>query len=183
MVRGLENLPTSECVLVANHASYLDGILVVAALSRQFSFVAKRELKEQFIPRVYLESIGTEFVERFDFEQGVEDVQRLQAMLRAGRSLLFFPEGTFQRAPGLLPFRMGAFAVAAQADVPIVPMSIRGTRTILRDGQWFPRRGVISITLGVPIPPEGTDWSAALKLRNAARAEILHHCGEPDLAG
>lgn len=181
--RGMENLPAGACVLVANHASYLDGILVVAALSRQFSFVAKRELQEQFIPGVYLRSIGTEFVERFDLEQSVEDVKRLLEMLRAGRSLFFFAEGTFYRAPGLLPFRMGAFAVAAQAGVPIVPMTIRGTRVILRDGQWFPRRGAVSITIGKPLLPEGTDWSAALKLRNAARAEILRHCGEPDSAG
>ena len=183
LVRGVENLPTSACVLVVNHASYLDGILVVAALSRQFSFVAKCELKEQFIPRVYLEHIGTEFVERFEFERSVEDVKRLLEVTRAGQSLIFFPEGTFCRAPGLLPFRMGAFAVAAQAGVPVVPMTIRGTRVILRDGQWFPRRGTISITIGVPIHPEGTDWPAAVKLRNAARAEILRHCGEPDLAG
>ncbi len=180
-VRGVENLPAGACVVVANHASYLDGILAVAALSRQFSFVAKRELQGQFIPRVYLESIGTEFVERFDLEQSVEDLQRLQTTLHTGHSLLFFPEGTFQRAAGLLPFRMGAFAIAAQAGVPVVPMTIHGTRVILRDGQWFPRRGAISITLGAPISPEGTDWSAALKLRNAARAEILRLCGETDL--
>ncbi len=182
LVRGVENLPTGACVLVANHASYLDGILVVAALSRQFSFVAKRELKDQFIPRIYLQHIGTEFVERFEFEGSVEGVKRLLERMQAGQSLIFFPEGTFYRAPGLLPFRMGAFVIAAQAGVPIVPMTIRGSRTVLRDGQWFPRRGAISITLGVPILPDGTDWAAALKLRNTARAEILRHCGEPDVA-
>jgi 1-acyl-sn-glycerol-3-phosphate acyltransferase len=183
VVRGMENLPAGPCVVATNHASYLDGILVVAALSRQFTFVAKRELKDQFIPGVYLRRIGAEFVERFDFEQSVEDAKRLLGVLRAGRSLIFFPEGTFHRAPGLLPFRMGAFAIAAQAGVPIVPMTIRGTRAVLRNGRWFPRRGAISVTLGAPIPPEGTDWAAALKLRNAARAEILRRCGEPDSGG
>ncbi len=181
-VSGVDKLPDGACVVVANHASYLDGILLVAALSRPFSFVAKGELREQFIPRVYLQHIGTEFVARFDLAQSVEDLQRLHATLRVGQSLIFFPEGTFQRAAGLLPFRMGAFTIAAQAGVPVVPMTIRGTRVILRDGHWFPRRGAISITLGVPISPEGTDWAAALKLRNAARAEILRHCGEADLA-
>ncbi len=180
LVRGVENLPTRACVLVVNHASYLDGILLVATLSRQFSFVSKRELKKQFIPRVYLQHIGSEFVERFDFERSVEDVKRLLEIIRGGQSLIFFPEGTFNRAPGLLPFRMGAFTIAAQAGAPIVPMTIRGTRVILRDGQWFPRRGTISITIGIPLIPEGTDWPAAIKLRNTARAEILRHCGEPD---
>ncbi|MFZ5594620.1 MAG: AMP-binding protein [Pseudomonadota bacterium] len=182
LVRGTENLPPGACVLVANHASYLDGILLVAALPRQYSFVAKRELKEQFIPRIYLRHIGSEFVERFEFERGVEDVKRLLETLRAGQPLIFFPEGTFQRTAGLLPFRMGAFVVAAQAGSPVVPVTIRGTRAILRADQWFPRRGAIIITIDEPIRPEGTDWSAALRLRDAARTEILRHCGEADLS-
>jgi 1-acyl-sn-glycerol-3-phosphate acyltransferase len=182
LVRGVENVPVGACVMVANHASYLDGILTVAALSRQFSFVAKAELKTRFISRIYLQHIGTQFVERFEFEQSVKDLKRLVGILRAGQSLIFFPEGTFSRAPGLMPFRMGAFVIAAQVGAPIVPMAIRGTRDILRDGQWFPRRGAISITIGEPIIPEGTDWLAAIKLRNNARAEILRYGGEPDLA-
>lgn len=181
LVRGTENLPPGACVLVANHASYLDGILLVAALPRQYSFVAKRELKDRFIPRIYLRHIGTEFVERFEFERGVEDVKRLLQSLRGGRSLIFFPEGTFQRTAGLLPFRMGAFVIAAQAGAPVVPVTIRGTRAILHADQWFPRRGAISITVGAPILPEGTDWPVAIALRDAARAEILRHCSEADL--
>jgi 1-acyl-sn-glycerol-3-phosphate acyltransferase len=83
--------------------------------------------------------------------------------------------------PGLMPFRMGAFVTAAQAGVPVVPIAIRGTRSILRSEQWLPRRGVISITINSPIAPQGNDWSAAIKLRDAARADILHFCGEPEL--
>ncbi len=78
---------------------------------------------------------------------------------------------------------MGAFAIAAQAGVPVVPMTLRGARLMLRDRQWFPCRGAISITLGASISPDGTDWAAALKLRNAARAEMPRLCGETDLGG
>ena len=180
-VRGLEKLPPGPCVVVANHASYLDGVLVVAASKRPFSFVAKDELREHVLTRVYLRGIGTEFVERFDLGQSVEAVKNLLNDLRGGRSLFFFAEGTFRPVPGLLPFRMGAFIVAAQAGAPVVPMSIRGTRTVLRDGHWLPRRGAISIRLGAPIMPEGSDWAAALKLRDRARAEILRATGEPDM--
>ena len=96
--------------------------------------------------------------------------------------MLFFPEGTFKRAEGLLPFRMGAFVVAAQAGVPVVPLAISGTRSILRGGQWFPRRGTVRLVIGKPILPLGADWGAALRLREAARAQILRDCDEPDLA-
>jgi 1-acyl-sn-glycerol-3-phosphate acyltransferase len=81
-----------------------------------------------------------------------------------------------------MPFRMGAFVVAAEAGAPVVPVSIRGTRSILRDGHWFPRRGIITVTIGRPIAPEGKGWAAAIRLRNTARAEISRRCGEPDLA-
>ena len=181
-VHGRENLPPGPCVLVANHASYLDGIVLAAALARRFSFVAKGELRARLIPRVYLARLGAEFVERFDLQRGAADARRLVQAVQAGRALAFFPEGTFERMPGLAPFHMGAFVAAAEAGVAIVPVAIRGTRSILRPDHWFPRRGTINATIGRPILPDGTDWAAALQLRDAARAEILRHCGEPDLA-
>jgi 1-acyl-sn-glycerol-3-phosphate acyltransferase len=180
-VHGRDNLPPGPCVLVANHASYLDGIVLVAALPRRFSFIAKGELRARLIPRLYLTRLGAEFVERFDLQRGVADTRRLVQAVQAGRALAFFPEGTFERMPGLAPFRMGAFVAAAEAGVPVVPLTIRGTRSILRPDHWFPRRGTIGITISRPILPGAADWAAALKLRDAARAEILRHCGEPDL--
>jgi len=183
-VQGLEHLPPAGTpyILVANHASYLDGIVLVAALPRQLGFVAKRELEQYFVPRTFLRAIGTQFVERFDLQRGLEDTERLLALIRRGEPLGFFPEGTFRRMPGLLPFRMGAFVVAAQARVPVIPVSIRGTRSILREGHWLPRRGPLSVTVGAAINPTGDDWSAAIELRDAARREILMSVREPDLA-
>jgi 1-acyl-sn-glycerol-3-phosphate acyltransferase len=175
-------------VLVANHASYLDGIILVAALpgrfsaTGHFSFVAKRELLGSIISRIYLRHIGANFVERFDPERGVEELKQVALSLKSGCCPIFFPEGTFTRIPGLLPFHMGAFVVAAEAGVPIVPVSIQGARSILRADHWLPRRGVITLTISKPNVPDGKDWAAALRLRDAVRTEILHLCGEPDLA-
>jgi acyl carrier protein len=184
-VLGAENLTAAPCVLTANHASYLDGIVMVAALpgkGRQYAFVAKKELLNKFIPRTFLQHIGTDFVERFDPQQGAADVQQVASSLQAGSCPIFFPEGTFDRKPGLRSFRMGAFVVAAEAGVPVVPVVVRGTRSMLRSGHWFPRRGAITVIIGSPIMPDGNDWAAAVRLRDAARAEILRQCGEPDLA-
>jgi 1-acyl-sn-glycerol-3-phosphate acyltransferase len=181
-LEGIANLPPGPCVIVANHASYLDGIILTAVLPGRFSFVAKREFTVNFIARVFLQHIGAEFVERFDLARGVEDARLLAHAAHQGRRLLFFPEGTFTRSPGLLPFHMGAFVAAAEAAVPVVPVAIRGTRSILRDGQWLPRRGAIHVTMAPALQPGGPDWPAAIALRDAARAEILRHCGEPDLA-
>lgn len=182
-VEGLEQWRSDQaCVIVVNHASYLDGVLLVATLPSEFTFVAKAELAEQFIPRRFLRRIGAVFVERFDKQRGVADARNTVQTIQAGRSLVFFPEGTFTRMPGLLSFHMGAFVVAADAGVPVVPVTIRGTRSLLRGNSRFPHRGMVRVSIGAPILPVGTDWAAALTLRDSSRAAILQHLGEPDLA-
>ena len=67
------------------------------------------------------------------------------------------------------------------AGVPVVPVAIRGTRSMLREGSWFPRRGRLRVTVCPPIFPTGDDWSAAVALRDAARAALRTQVGEPDL--
>ncbi len=181
-VSGLENLPPgSRAVLVANHASYLDGILLAAALPRDCRFVVKSELQANPVARLFLQRIGAVFVERFDPQQGQADTQQLERLARASdQPLFFFPEGTFTDAPGLLPFRMGAFVVAARVGLPVVPVAIRGSRALLPGGSWCPRRGAVAVTVGERLEPPGSDWAAAIVLRDRARAVILERCGEPD---
>jgi 1-acyl-sn-glycerol-3-phosphate acyltransferase len=182
-VEGLENVPrNSPCILVANHSSYLDGLVLACTLPIKCSFVAKSELAESFIPRVFLSRLRTEFVERLDMQKGVTDARRIAKAATAGRTLMFFPEGTIYRMPGLQCFHMGAFVAAADAGLPVVPITIRGTRSKLRANCWFPRRGAVSVSISQPIWPEGEGWAAAVKLRDEVKAEILRHCGEPDLA-
>ena len=182
-VSGLERLPRNRAaVLVANHASYLDGVVLVAALPLEMVFVAKSELRQQLIPRLFLERFGILFVERFRREKGLAEVKKAETLLRGGRSLLFFPEGTLGRAPGLLPFRMGAFVTAAETGAPVVPIVIRGTRSLLRGTSWFPHRAALRVEVLEPLPPEQGGWEVALKLRERARQKILERLGEPDLA-
>lgn len=183
-VTGTGNVPLDRPVVIAsNHMSYLDAYVLQAALPVSCSFIAKAELAGSPLLRLPLTRMGAVLVERFDMERGKEAVNQLSALALQGRTLLFFAEGTFQRIPGLLPFRMGAFLTAAQTGIPVVPVTIRGTRNKLRSESWFPRRGPVSVVIGPPVPPTGTDWAAAVKLRDEVRREILSHLGEPDLAG
>ncbi|MBV8029978.1 MAG: AMP-binding protein [Betaproteobacteria bacterium] len=183
VVRGAQNLPASGgFVVAANHTSYLDGAVILAALDwRNFAFVAKRELASNALTRTLVAGIGALFVERFDVQKSAEHADELVAAAKRGVSLIVFPEGTLVRHTGLMPFRAGAFQAAAQAGVPVVPVALRGVRSALRDGTWYLRRSAIALTIGAPIAPPGDDWAAVLRLRDSARAEILKHCGEPDL--
>ncbi|MEO6660688.1 MAG: lysophospholipid acyltransferase family protein [Burkholderiaceae bacterium] len=141
-VEGLARLPSvSAAVLVANHASYADSILLVAALPPQFGFAAKRELATTALVGTLLRRLGTVFVERVGAAGGVEDTGVLEAHARAGERLLVFPEGTFRRAPGLLPFKLSAFVVAARTGAPIVPVSLVGMRSPLRNAA---RRAILA---------------------------------------
>jgi len=190
LVNGLENIPAAgqPYVLVSNHASYLDGYALMATLSGYFRFIAKKELARSFLSRIPLKYICTEFIDRDETTKSLEDTQRLAKILKAGNALMFFAEGTFTRIPGLRPFLLGAFVVAEKADAPVIPVAIRGTRSILRAGSWFPHRGSINIDIGEAIYPKQiadeqgkNSWHVAIELRDRSRKFILRHCGEPDL--
>jgi 1-acyl-sn-glycerol-3-phosphate acyltransferase len=182
IVQGLERLPKGTAyVMVVNHASYTDAVVLMAGLPAGLRYVAKQELGSWLVSRLPLQGLGVELVERFDAQQGIADTARVVKTVRQGQAVVFFPEGTFVREPGLRLFRMGAFIVAAQTGVPVVPVTIRGTRSILRANTWLPRRGVVRIIVGSPVLPDGADWSAAVRIRDAARQQMLQACGEPDL--
>lgn len=181
---GLENLVQSDhCIVVSNHCSYADGAILAATFPVNISYVAKRELMNNVVSRLFLQRLRTAFVERFDAKKGTTDARHVIKAARQGNSFIFFPEGTFYRMPGLQAFRMGAFLAAVRAGVPVVPVAIRGSRSLLRGDTWFPRRSPVSVRVCPPITPQGNDWDEAVKLRDAARAQILKYCGEPDLAG
>jgi 1-acyl-sn-glycerol-3-phosphate acyltransferase len=167
-------------VIVSNHASYLDGLVLAAVIPGEPAFIAKKELESQFFAGPFLRQLGALFVDRADPEGGVEDVNKALDAAQAGRMLVFLPEGTFTRAPGLLPFRLGAFVIAARQHLSILPLTLRGTRSILRSDQWFPRRGAVSVTIGPLFSPDSSDFGAAVRLRDKVRDEILANCGEPD---
>jgi 1-acyl-sn-glycerol-3-phosphate acyltransferase len=181
-VSGREHARAGGGILIANHASYLDGLVLAHALPGEFAVVAKKELLSNLITRLFLRGLGAIFVERFQTAGSVEDSGKIVRAARAGETVLVFPEGTFTRMPGLLEFRMGAFVSAAQSGLPIVPVAMRGTRSILRDGQWLPGWARVQVEIAPPLHSDGDTFEAALRLRDRARAEILNRCGEPDLA-
>jgi len=182
-VSGLESMPSGQCVVVANHASYLDGLVFSAALPPRFSFVIKSEMARVPLAAALLRRIGSQFVERFNRSKGAADARRVLRSASDGTSLVFFPEGTFSPQPGLLKFHAGAFITAARARCPVVPAVIRGTRAALPPGKLLPRPGPIALEVLPPVTPSTRQAAgAALELRERARAAILQLLREPDLA-
>ena len=182
-VRGLDGLPSEPCVIVANHASYLDGVVFTAALPPRFGFVIKREMAAVPLAATLLRRIGAEFVERFNRSKGASDARRLLRNAARGQSLVFFPEGTFSTQPGLLKFHAGAFITAARAHCPVVPAVVCGTRVALPPGSMLPHPATITIELLPALSASSSDSDdAADELRDRARSAILLRLPEPDLA-
>ena len=181
-VEGLSRLPKGNAVAVFNHSSYMDVLVLSSVLPQKPAYVAKREFARHPFIGPFMRRLGTLFVERFDTGASLADTETAIAAAREGRTLVFFPEGAFTRRAGLSEFYLGAFKVAAEAGLPVVPGAIRGTRTMLRGGQWFPRRTPVSVTIENTIMPSGKDFASVLRLRDEARRAVLAACGEPDLA-
>jgi 1-acyl-sn-glycerol-3-phosphate acyltransferase len=179
-VTGLEHLRGIDtAILVANHASYIDSVVLMAAIPTDFRFVAKRRLADYPLIGTVIRRAGHLTIEKATVAQQLAGATELAQFLREGRQILVFPEGTFFRSPGLLPFRLGAFKAAVDAGRPVVPIALRGTRHVFPDGTWLFRHGPIDVTIGPPLGPEGREWQEMVRLRDEARRIIGQGSGEP----
>lgn len=178
-VSGLDHLPEDQCVVVANHASYLDGVILQAFLPPRFSYVIKGEMQNVPVVNLLLKRIGARFVDRSASGASARDARGLLRAADSGESLAFFPEGTFIKKPGLGKFRGGAFAAAQRAGLPVVPVVIRGARHILPATRILPRRGPLTVYILEALAPDTTGGSK--QLAELARQRILTLLDEPDL--
>ncbi len=170
-----------RCVIVANHASWLDAPVLLAWLPPDVTFVAGEVFRRQRVAGYLMRRIGVEFVERSDPGQGVSDTGRL-VEVAAGSSIVIFPEGGLSREPGLRPFHMGAFVVAVESGLPVFPLAITGTRSMLHPGHKMVRRGHVGLVVGRRLEPPGPGWPGAVELRRLSREAVLDGCGERDLS-
>lgn len=180
-VSGLETLPDGHCVVVANHASYVDGPLLRAFLPSRFSFVIKGEMRDIPIVHFLLRRAGSRFVERFTAAGSARDARQIVKAAQGGQSLAFFPEGTFLKETGVGRFRPGAFVAATRGDMPMVPIAISGTRRMMPSGRLLPRPCRLRIDILAPISTDDPTFADHRALAAEARSRILAVVDEPDL--
>ena len=181
-VDGCEHLrENSPRMLVANHTSYADILVLMAALGTDYHFVAKAEVMSMPFFRTFLRKLGHFAFRREDPQARLQQAEQIEIALRRGESVFVFPEGTFTAQSGVRPFHLGAFKAAAAAQREIVPIALQGTRAILRDGTWLPRPGRITITVCPPTPPPSAveDWQQIVRSRDLAREIIARFAHEP----
>jgi 1-acyl-sn-glycerol-3-phosphate acyltransferase len=170
-VEGLSRLPQVPCVVVANHASYIDGLVAAAALPPDFAFVIKKEMVSVPLAGLLLRRLGSQFVERFNRHKGGMDARRVLKLAATGQSLVFFPEGTFNEIRQIGKFLGGAFTTAARSDMPVVAVAIHGTRAVLPPGGVSMRRSAIRVEI--------LEVLTASDARQRSRELIARAVGEP----
>ena len=173
--------PHYPCVDVANHGSYLDGIILTAALPAGFTYLIKFEMSRMPIAGFILRRLGSAFVDRDDRNDRQRTARALHSLATRGSALGFFPEGTFDESPGLKAFHLGAFAAAARAKLPVVPVVIHGARWKLPSGGLLPRPGPLRVHICDAVRPPATDPTARALMAETRRT-MLRHLDEPDLA-
>jgi 1-acyl-sn-glycerol-3-phosphate acyltransferase len=173
--------PHYPCVVVANHSSYLDGIILTAALPAGFTYLIKYQMSRVPMAGFILRRLGSAFVDRDDRHDRHRTARALHTLATRGSALGFFPEGTFDKAPGLKAFHLGAFSAAARAKLPVVPVVIHGARWKLPAGGFLPRPGPLRVHVcdAVRLPLGGPTAHA---LMAETRRAMLAHLNEPDLA-
>ncbi|HWF14015.1 MAG TPA: AMP-binding protein [Candidatus Acidoferrales bacterium] len=181
-VEGREHLQHAKPrMFVANHTSFADIVVLMAALGTDYHFVAKTEVMSMPFFGTFLRKLGHYSFHREDPRARLEQAKQVEEALHQGESVFIFPEGTFNAQSGVRAFHLGAFKAATAAQREIVPIALDGTRRVLRDGTWLPRPGKISITICPPVipPPSTEDWQQIVQMRDSIRETIATFAHEP----
>ena len=191
-VVGKEYMDTPGAKMyAANHTSYFDVLPLMLGLGVPYRFVAKMEVHGMPFIGTFLRQMGHLSFNRTDANSRLRQAEEMEEILRRGESVFVFPEGTFVAEDGVRPFQLGAFKAAVAAGVPIIPVSLAGTRRFLRDGTVLPRPTSVTITLSPPIYPraataaadssESSGWHDLIRLRDETREAIGRYAAEPVL--
>ena len=169
-ITGLEHLdPAKSYILVANHLSLMDIPMLYGWLPLDLKWIMKKEVRNIPVIGIGTAMLGHIFLDRSNHDAAIRELQQLKAHLQPGTSILFFPEGTRSRDGRLHAFKMGAFHLARDLDIPLLPISIRGTDALLTPDGMDLHPGTAEMSIHPAIPVEEVRASSGEQLRDRAR--------------
>ncbi len=170
---GRENLDSSKpSVYMSNHMSFLDIPAVSKAVGIPLYFVAKKELKKMPAVGWFIAAVGMIFIDRSNREKAYESLTKAGEMVRGGKNIITFPEGTRSSDGNLLKFRKGSFHLSQAAQVPMVPLYVHGTNKIWPNKSWRFRPGIITVYIGKPIQPEEYQGQSLDEMADSVRLAV-----------
>lgn len=179
-VRGSQHIdPSSSYVVVANHRSNLDIMACFLAIAVPIRYLAKKELFRIPILAPAMRSIGIVEVDR-QAPTGIHEMLNREArrLVAAGRSIIIYPEGTRSRDGSMRPFKKGAFTMAVAGELPVLPVTIHGTRRAWKPESALIHGGRITVVIDPPIPTVGMTHSDTSHLRDRVQELIEKRLAE-----
>jgi 1-acyl-sn-glycerol-3-phosphate acyltransferase len=171
---GLEHVSDARPqLLLANHTSHFDVLAVADTVPTRYRFIGKIELSRVPLWGRAWQAAGHIAIDRSDTQRAVSSLARAAELARSdGSSIVIFPEGTRSADGRLQPFKKGAFMLALQSGIEIVPVAVRGSRDILPKGSWRPQAGRIIVRFGPPIDTTGYTERTRDDLMARVRAQL-----------
>ena len=174
-VHGAGNIPSTEesYIVVMNHQSNMDIPVIVHSLPLQLRFIGKIELIKIPVFGSALIKSGHFLIDRSDHQKATEGARAAgEALKQRGVSVVFAPEGTRSSDGNLLPFKKGAFVMALETGIPILPITISGTRLSLAKGSLWARSADVTVTIHQPVPTESLSYDDRDELSEKVRGII-----------
>ncbi len=179
-VEGLEHIdPCRTTIYCVNHPSAMDIPILFVNLPVQFRFLAKRPLFHLPFLGWHLSRSGHIPVDRAHPREALKTLDDAANKIREGRSVVLFPEGTRSRDGSMLPFKGGSFYLAVRAGVPVVPITLNGTRAVLKPDSYHVRPGQTEMIIHPPIPTEGLTLGDVDALSERVRSQIHSRLQRP----
>jgi 1-acyl-sn-glycerol-3-phosphate acyltransferase len=174
-LHGLENVtPGQPFIVVANHVSWFDIFAIAAKLPVDYHFVAKKELEKIPVFGLAWRAAGHISIDRGNRESAARSLRKAGEQMREQKSVVvIFAEGTRSRTGRLLPFKKGAFVLAAETGIPIIPTIVTGSFDIMRPDTFIVRPATIHVYFEPPVPATGMSVDALLKRTRAVFVERL----------
>ena len=159
-------------IVMANHQSHVDVPILFMALPFVPGFLAKKELARIPVLSLALRAGRHVLIDRSDQGSALGAIKTAAAEIRDGKTIVVFPEGTRGDGTSLGAFKKGGFLIAKRAGVPIVPVGISGTASVLPRGSWLPRASHVRVRIGEPIEPSAIKSMKVGTLQERVRSEI-----------
>lgn len=174
-IQGREHIdPHQSYVIVSNHQSQYDIFVLYGFLGIDFKWVMKKELRKAPMLGLACERLGHIYIDRSDHKAAVASINSAKERIRNGTSVIFFPEGTRSRSGDLLPFKKGAFKMARDLGLPVLPVAIIGTRDILPPDTLDILPGRARMVIHKPVPVEEYRDIPVTSLMEKVQGEIQH---------
>lgn len=171
-VKGMENLPEGNCLVVSNHQSNADFLILMAKLDKQMGFMAKKEILKLHIVGTWMKAMHCVFIDREDIRESLRAINHGIDNLENGYSMVIFPEGTRSKSHNLGEFKKGSMKMATKSTVPIVPVVLDNTFKVFEESKGQLKSAKVIMSILKPINVKELTKEEKVNLAEIVREKI-----------